>query len=259
MKNFRILFFGDVVGPKSAERLSSSLWGLRKKYNADFVIVNGENCASGNGIDKGGADMLLSGGADTITTGNHVFKRFEADNLLEDEKRIIRPANFPPQLAGAGFSLCEASGLTVLTINLLGIVNMEPLSCPFAAADKILSANAGNYDISIIDFHAEATSEKKALLYYLDGKVTAIIGTHTHVETADETVTENGTAYITDVGMCGSEESVLGVKPECIIKKLTTHHPVKFEIADGKIALHGVLIEIDAESKKAVSIERIKE
>ena len=136
---------------------------------------------------------------------------------------------------------------------------MEPLSCPFAAADKILSANTGNYDISIIDFHAEATSEKKALLYYLDGKVTAIIGTHTHVETADETVTKNGTAYITDVGMCGPEESVLGVKPECIIKKLTTHHPVKFEIADGKIALHGVLIEIDAESKKAVSIERIKE
>lgn len=260
MKNFRILFFGDVVGPRAAEKLGSSLWSLRKKYGADMAIVNGENCAPGNGIDKAGADMLLSGGADIITTGNHVFKRFEADTLLNDElRRIIRPANYPPQLAGAGFSLCDCGSATVLVINLLGLVDMEPLACPFATADKILAENKGKYDISVIDFHAEATSEKKALLFYLDGKVSAIVGTHTHVETADETVTESGTAYITDVGMCGAEKSVLGVNPECIIRRLTTHHPVKFEVAEGKPVLCGVLIEIDPSTGKAVSIERIKE
>lgn len=258
MKNFRILFFGDVVGPRAAEKLGSSLWSLRKKYGADMVIVNGENCAPGNGIDKAGADMLLSGGADVITTGNHVFKRFEADTLLDDEPRIIRPANYPPQLAGAGFSLCDCGQATVLVINLLGLIGMEPLACPFATADKILAENKGKYDISVIDFHAEATSEKKALLFYLDGRASALVGTHTHVETADEAVTDNGTAYITDVGMCGAENSVLGVKPECIIRRLTAHHPVKFELADGNLAFCGVLIEFDPSSGKALSIERLK-
>ena len=259
MKNFRILFFGDVVGPDATKRLASSLWGLRKKYGADMAIVNGENCAPGNGIDKAGAEMLLSGGADVITTGNHVFKRFEADSLLDDEPGIIRPANYPPQLSGAGFSLCDCGSATVLVINLLGLVDMEPLACPFATADKILAENRGKYDFSIVDFHAEATSEKKAMLFYLDGRVTALVGTHTHVETADETITESGTAYITDVGMCGAEKSVLGVKPECIIRRLTTHHPVKFEVAEGKTVLCGVLIEIDPATGKAVSIKRIKE
>ena len=146
MKNFRILFFGDVVGPDATKRLASSLWGLRKKYGADMAIVNGENCAPGNGIDKAGAEMLLSGGADVITTGNHVFKRFEADSLLDDEPGIIRPANYPPQLSGAGFSLCDCGSATVLVINLLGLVDMEPLACPFATADKILAENRGKYD-----------------------------------------------------------------------------------------------------------------
>lgn len=256
MKTFRILFLGDVVGPEAVKVVLSRLWAIRKAENIDFTVVNGENCAPGNGIDRDGASRLLSGGADVITTGNHVFKRFDSDRLLEDEPRILRPANFPPQVSGNGFILAEASGFTVLVINLLGIVDSEPLACPFACADRILAENAGKYDFSLVDFHAEATSEKGAMSFYLDGRVSALIGTHTHVQTCDEHVTSGGTAFITDVGMCGPENSVLGVRPDCIIRRLTLHHPVKFELSDNPIKLSGAIVEIDAVTKKALSIIR---
>lgn len=257
MKNFRLLFLGDVVGPRSAEYVSKNLWKLRKDLCADAAIVNGENCAAGNGIDRDGAFALISGGADVITTGNHVFKRFEASTLLDDEPRILRPANYPSAVSGNGYSIFEAAGKNILVINLLGVINLEPLESPFDRADKILRENQGKFDISIIDFHAEATSEKAALAFYLDGRAGAVIGTHTHVQTCDEKILPKGTAFITDAGMCGPSLSVLGVKPEIIIKKLTLHTPVKFELSENLTELHGVLIEFDGEKNVAVKIERI--
>lgn len=257
MKNFKTIFLGDVVGPAAVEYVAKNLWRLRKDYGADAAVVNGENCAPGNGIDRSGVERLISGGADIITTGNHVFKRFEAERLLEDEKRVLRPANFPSRLAGAGFSICDTGRGRMLVINLLGIVGMEPLEDPFGCADKILKENEGKYDYSIIDFHAEATSEKAALAFYLDGRVGAVLGTHTHVQTADEQIFPKGTAFITDVGMCGPQLSVLGVEPECIIKKLTLHTPVKFVISNNPVKIHGVIVEFDENSGKAVKIERI--
>lgn len=258
MKNFKVLFLGDVVGPESTEYVAKHLWKLRESYGADVAVVNGENCAAGNGIDRNGAELLLRGGADVITTGNHVFKRFEAESLLEDEKRVLRPANYPDRVAGAGFAMTEAAGRILLVINLMGVVEMEPIGDPFAKADAILRENAGKYDFSLIDFHAEATSEKAALAFYLDGRAGAVIGTHTHVQTADEKILPGGTAFITDAGMCGPSMSVLGVEPKCIIKKLTLHTPVKFEIAKNPTEINGVLTEFDAQSGKAVSIERIR-
>lgn len=258
MNNYKVLFLGDVVGPGSTEYVSKRLWKLRKELGADFAVVNGENCAPGNGIDRSGAESLLRGGADVITTGNHVFKRFEAESLLEDEKTILRPANYPDRVAGAGFAMTEAAGKTLLVINLMGIVNMEPIGDPFAKADAILRENEGKYDFSLIDFHAEATSEKAALAFYLDGRVGAVIGTHTHVQTADEKILPGGTAFITDAGMCGPSPSVLGVEPQCIIKKLTLHTPVKFEISDNPTEINGVLLTFDAGSGKATEIKRIK-
>lgn len=257
MKTFNILFLGDVVGPDSVEYTASRLWKLREQYKADFAVVNGENCAAGNGIDREGAARLLSGGADIITSGNHVFRRFDADTLLEDEPRVLRPANFPPQSSGAGFALTDAGGFTVLVMNILGVVGLEPLACPFSCADKILTENQGRYDFSILDFHAEATSEKGAMGFYLDGRVTAVIGTHTHVTTADEKILPGGTAFITDAGMCGPRESVLGVEPECIIRKLTLHRPVKFGLSNNPVSISGVVIEADTVTKKAISIRRI--
>lgn len=257
MKNFKVIFLGDVVGPAAVEYVAKNLWRLRKEYEADAAVVNGENCAQGNGIDRDGIERLISGGADIITTGNHVFKRFEAERLLEDERRVLRPANFPSCVAGAGFSIFDSNRGRLLVINLLGIVGMEPLEDPFGRADKILKENEGKYDYSLIDFHAEATSEKAALAFYLDGKAGAVLGTHTHVQTADEQILPHGTAFITDVGMCGPQLSVLGVEPECIIKKLTHHTPVKFVISNNPVKIHGVVVEFDENNSKAVKIERI--
>ena len=257
MKNFKVIFLGDTVGPASVEYVAKNLWKLRKEYDVDAAVVNGENCAAGNGIDKDGVSRLISGGADVVTTGNHVFKRFEAERLLEDEPRVLRPANFPPSVSGSGFSIVDTGRGRLLIINLLGIINMEPLGDPFACADKILKENEGKYDYSFIDFHAEATSEKAALAFYLDGRVGAVAGTHTHVQTADEQILPGGTAFITDVGMCGSMNGVLGIKTECILHKFMIHTPVRFEEAKGDEALHGAVFEIDAASGKCLSVETI--
>ena len=258
MKNFKLIFLGDVVGPASVEYVAKNLWKLRKEFDVDAAVVNGENCAAGNGIDKEGVLRLISGGADVITTGNHVFKRFEAERLLEDEPAVLRPANFPPCVSGSGFSVIDTAAGRLLVINLLGQINMEPIGDPFACADKILKENEGEYDYSFIDFHAEATSEKAALAFYLDGRVGAVAGTHTHVQTADEQLLPGGTAFITDVGMCGPVQSVLGVSPECIIKKLTRHTPVKFVLSENPPQINGIVIEFDPNTKKAASIKRFK-
>lgn len=253
----KILVLGDISRSLSCKYVSERLWKYRKDKGIDLVIVNGENSAEQNGIDRASADMLFSAGADVITTGNHAFKRYEAKTLFEEEKMLLRPANFPGMVPGEGAVLTDAAGMTVLVINLLGVVMMEPLENPFFTVEKILSKYKGQYDISVLDFHAEATSEKQALAHYLDGRITLFFGTHTHVQTADECILPKGTAYITDVGMCGPDFSVLGIKPECIIEKMTTGLPVKFIPSANKVTAHGIIVDIDRKTKKATAIERI--
>ena len=248
---------GDVSRSASCDYLAEKLWAYRKENEIDFAVVNGENSAEGNGIDKTSAQTLLSAGADVITTGNHAFRRYDAKDLFEKNKNVLRPANFPGNVPGEGAVLTDAAGISILVVNMLGIVMMEPLENPFVCADRVLKRYEGKYDISILDFHAEATSETQALSHYLDGRITVFFGTHTHVATADECILPKGTAYITDVGMCGPDFSVLGIKPECIIEKMTTYLPVKFVPSENKVTAHGILVEIDKETKKAVSIRRI--
>lgn len=255
---FRILALGDVSRSSACNYLTEHLWKIRREKNISFVIINGENSAEGNGIDYKSAKQLFSAGADVITTGNHAFRRYEAKKLFEEEKMILRPGNFPAQVPGDGAVIFEVDGMRILVFNLLGIVMMEPLENPFFAADRILKRYEGIYDVAVLDFHAEATSEKQALAYYLDGKIQLFFGTHTHVATADERILPHGTAYITDVGMCGPENSVIGIESACIIEKLTTGLPVKFIPSENRVHANGIVVDIDRKTKKAVSIERIE-
>lgn len=256
MKEIKLLALGDVVRTVSCEYISKHLWRYRKENGIDIVVANGENSAENSGIDRQSADMLLSYGVDVITTGNHVFKTGEAKKLLDESKYVIRPANYPEALPGYGYTFFDAAGKTFLIINVMGIVMMEPLSDPFSAVEKILERNKGKYDISVLDIHAEATSEKRALGFYFDGKIDAIFGTHTHVQTADEQILPKGTGYITDIGMCGPDNSVLGIDAKCIIEKLRMHTPVRFTVPNTKVTAHGVIFTF-GENGKVKKTERI--
>ena len=254
---FRILCIGDVVGPAGVEYLEKHLWQYRTEQRADMVIVNGENAAIGNGIDCQSAERLLASGADVITSGNHVWQKKDIRTFLDERRELLRPANYPDTCPGTGYGIFSINGYRVLVFNLMGTVYLEPLADPFASADRILNRMAGQYDFAILDLHAEATSEKIAMGYFLDGRVAAVFGTHTHVQTADPHVLPHGTGYVTDLGMTGADESVLGVKVSCILEKFTTRMPVRFEAADGKVTSHGILLCVDPESGKCTSIENI--
>ena len=253
----RILCLGDVVGDEGVRYLSGArkLSRLRDSLRADLVIVNGENSAAGNGMTPASAQALLDAGADVLTGGNHTWRRREVYTLLDDREEILRPANFPSQAPGHGWCIADASGWRVLVINLAGCVYMESVDSPFAAADRILKETAGKYDAAIVDIHAEATSEKMALARYLDGRVSAVFGTHTHVATADAQILPGGTGYITDIGMCGSHAGILGVATEPILHKFLVKTPVTFTPATGNCSLHGVLFDI--QNGKCVKAERV--
>ena len=245
-----------------ASRRPAELLGLHKVgrlqpgYSADLVIVNGENAAEIHGIGQNDAEDIFYAGADVITTGNHAFDRYDIYSYLDDEKYILRPANFPGSAPGHGWCIVSVAGLRVLVMNLQGNVSMKvTLANPFEAADSILKREAGNYDIAVLDFHAEATSEKLAMGYYLDGRVQVVFGTHTHVPTADEQILPRGTGYITDIGMTGPDVSILGVATDCIIKGFTTAMPQRYRVADGKISSHGALFTISDD--KCIKAERI--
>lgn len=257
MKRTTILMLGDVTGPAAADYVAARLWRVREEHGASFVVANAENVAPGNGIDNYGVKTLIGGGCDVLTTGNHVFKRREAKNILEDTENIIRPCNYPSFDPGRGHVIADADGVRVLVINVMGVIYMEPLENPFRSVSRILREEEGKYDICLIDVHAEATSEKLALAYYYDGRAGAVVGTHTHVPTADEQILPKGTAYVTDLGMCGPKNSVLGVKPENIIERMTKNMPVKFELSENATEAHGVKI-VFGEDGRAESIERIK-
>ncbi|ADQ07456.1 metallophosphoesterase [Caldicellulosiruptor hydrothermalis 108] len=252
----RFLAIGDVVGRPGRNILKSTLSKLKENYKIDVVIANCENAAGGNGLTKKVADELFSIGIDVMTMGNHVWANKEIFSFIENETRIIRPANYPEGTTpGRGYNVFEKNNVKFTVINLCGRVFMENLDCPFRKIDEILKKI--ECPIIIVDFHAEATSEKIALGFYVDGRVSCVYGTHTHVQTADEKILPNGTAYITDIGMTGPYDSVLGVDKDIVIQKFTTLLPVRFEVAKGKAQFNGIVFEVDNNSGKAVSIERI--
>lgn len=252
-----ILAIGDVVGSIGCRFLREQLPRLKKEKQLDLVIANGENSADGNGITPVSADFLFSSGVDVITTGNHSFRRKESYELYDRCETLLRPANFPQGTPGRGVCIVDLGRVQVAVINLMGTSYMENLDCPFAMADKILN-DPDLPPIRLVDFHAEATGEKGAMAYYLDGRVSAVFGTHTHVQTADEQLLPNGTAFLSDLGMTGPIHSVLGVKPELVIQKLRTHMPVRFEIADGPCQMLGAIFQIDEKKGNALSVERVQ-
>lgn len=251
-----IMAIGDVVGSIGCRFLREQLPRLKQLKKIDLVIANGENSADGNGITPVSAQFLLDSGVDVITTGNHCFRRKESYELYDSSENLIRPANFPPSAPGRGFCVVDMGRIQVGVINLMGVVYMESMESPFDAADRLLAA--GMPKITLVDFHAEATGEKRSLAYYLDGRVSAVFGTHTHVQTADEGVLPNGTGYISDLGMTGPMNSVLGVKPELVIQKMRTKMPVRFDLADGFCRMECAVFEIDEKTGKTVSAERLQ-
>lgn len=253
----RLMFIGDVVGEVGCDFLSSKIKTLRQKYMADILVVNGENSATGNGITNVSANMLTRLGADVITTGNHAFKRHEAQTIFDEIPHLIRPANFPDGVYGKGSYTLDLGKARVAVINLMGVSFMDPIENPFSTVDKILEEiDTPNI---FLDFHAEATAEKKAMGYWLSGRITALFGTHTHVQTADEKILSGGTAYITDVGMTGPEESVLGVEKSAAILKMRLHIPVRFKEANTPCFVCGAVVDFDEKTGRARSIERICE
>jgi metallophosphoesterase (TIGR00282 family) len=253
---FGVLFIGDIIGRPGRNALRAFLPGLRAKYAPAFVVANGENAAGGVGITEDiGRDLFHV--VDVLTSGNHVWDKKDALAYLEQEPRLIRPANYPPVNPGRGWYVAsDAQGRKLAVVNLQGRVFMEALDCPFRAADELVDKLRAETPAILVDLHAEATSEKQAMGWYLDGRVSAVVGTHTHVPTADERVLPGGTAYITDVGMAGSWNSVIGMQREQSIQKFLTGRPHRFEPAKDGMFLSAVYIEIDPATGKALSITR---
>lgn len=251
----KIVFIGDVVGRIGCEALRDALPEIKREYGAQVTVVNGENSAEGNGIDPSSAQMIFDAGADVITTGNHTFRKRSIDEELERNERMLRPANYGEDIFGRGMTELDFGAFSVAVINLLGTTYLQPIDNPFRYADRLLAQT--NARVILVDFHAEATSEKRAMGYYLSGRVSAVVGTHTHVQTADEQVI-NGTGYITDVGMTGPADSILGVDKDIIIEKFLTYYPRKHVFAGGDCDVNGVCLDIDEKSGKCRTIERIR-
>lgn len=253
-----LMLIGDIMGRPGREAVSALLPELIAEHNVDFTIANGENAAAGLGITEKTAHALFEAGIDCLTSGNHIWAQKEALGLLEREPRLLRPANYPPGAPGHGLGVYTSHrGDRVAVLNLLGRVFMDPMDSPFEVADRALET-LGDVDAIIVDFHAEATSEKVALGRYLDGRVTAVIGTHTHVMTADETVLPQGTAYLTDAGMTGPVESVIGIAVDISLHRFLTGMPARFEVPKrGPCILSAVVIESECKSHLARSISRI--
>ncbi|MBF0559269.1 MAG: TIGR00282 family metallophosphoesterase [Nitrospirae bacterium] len=254
-----VLFIGDIVGKTGRQTVKTLLPGLVQKHKLDFVIANGENAAGGFGINEKTACELFDAGVHVITTGNHVWDKRDAVSFISKENRILRPLNYPAGVPGAGSIVLTLPGKEqVAVVNVLGRVFMNLLDCPFRTSLPEVERLSTVTNIIIVDLHAEATSEKTAFGYYMDGKVSAVIGTHTHVQTADEKILPKGTAYITDVGMTGPQESVIGVDKEQIIDKFLNHMPRKYDVAAGPGTLSAVVLEIDKSTGKAASIQRLQ-
>lgn len=253
-----ILFVGDVVGRPGREVLARGLPRLRRRFEPDLVVVNGENAAGGIGLTPATVKEIVKAGADVVTGGNHSWDKREIVPYLADHPEVLRPANFPEGTPGSGLHVAETAAATpVAVLNLQGRVFLDAIDDPFRCADRVLATIGDRARVVLVDFHAEATSEKIAMGRYLDGRVTAVVGTHTHVTTADETVLPGGTAYISDVGMTGPYDSVIGVRTEQALERFLTQRPVRYSVADGDPRIAAVLVEADAASGRATRIERI--
>lgn len=250
----RILFLGDLVGKVGRRIVRNAFETLRTEFRPDFVICNGENAAAGVGITSAIAKELLDLGFDAITLGNHAFQKREITEFLESETRIIRPANFPKGTPGRGWTTIQKDGLRLSIANFCGRVFMSEYEDPFRSADTFIESCETPY--RLIDFHAEATSEKRAFAEYVDGRVSVVLGTHTHVQTADEQILKHGTAFLTDVGMCGPEDSIIGMDKEVILRRFLTLMPERFEVADGLGVISGVVVDVK-DTGAAECIQRI--
>lgn len=255
----RVLFIGDIVGKAGRRALREGISGLIDKFNIDFTIANVENAAGGFGITEPVCEEIFSFGVDVLTSGNHIWDKKDSLPYIMREKRLLRPANYPDEVPGYGSIIAETnSGEKIATLNISGRVFMQPLNCPFKTALRELPLLKKETKVIIIDFHAEATSEKSALGWFLDGEVSAVIGTHTHVQTADERILPNGTAFITDVGMTGPINSVIGIKKDLIIDRFLTYMPTRFETAKGPAIISCVVIDIDSNTGRTEDIKRLQ-
>jgi metallophosphoesterase (TIGR00282 family) len=256
----RIAFFGDVVGRPGRRGLAIVLRQLRRAQTIDFVVANGENAAGGKGIDPRCAEELQDAGVDVVTTGNHVWQIREIVPYLEENHRVLRPLNFAPGVPGHGWVVrTTRDGTPVAVVNLIGRVFMGPADCPFRAVEAALPEIRRAAAIILVDMHAEATSEKVGMGRFLDGRVTAVLGSHTHVQTADEAVLPGGTAVLSDAGMCGPEASILGMRTDRVLERFLQQMPVRFEVASGTAIVQGAIVDVDAQTGRAVAVRRFQE
>ncbi|MCF8085634.1 MAG: TIGR00282 family metallophosphoesterase [Desulfohalobiaceae bacterium] len=256
----RILFLGDIVGRPGRKAVCNRLPQLRREYELDLVMANAENASGGLGLNQKNARQLHRAGLEVLTSGNHIWRYKEILPFLEETDWLLRPANYPPRVPGRGYTVLESGETRVAVLNLQGRVFMEPLDCPFRAADTVLlQMQEQNPDVILVDFHAEATSEKQALRHYLEGRVTALLGTHTHVQTGDASVGDKGTAYVTDLGMCGPRDSVIGMDPDPVVQGFKMQTPQRWSVAGGKTVLDGVLLDIDSQSGRCEAITAWRE
>jgi hypothetical protein len=254
----QVLFIGDIMGKPGREAVKRLLKTIQSEYKIDVTIANAENAAAGKGLTKEVAEELFDNGIQFLTMGNHVWDQREIMNFIDHEPRLVRPANYPVGAPGQGYGFLRAMGIKIGILNLSGRVFLPPLEDPFSGAIRCINQIKQETPVIIVDFHAEATSEKVALGWFLDGLVSAVVGTHTHIQTADARLLNQGTAYITDVGMTGPRDSVLGVKKEIIINRFLTQLPAKFEVASGAIQINAVVLDIDEKSGKTRRIETVQ-
>ena len=253
----RIMLVGDVVGRAGRRAFRTITPQLRSEKSVDVVIVNGENSAGGKGFTRKALDELYAGGADVVTAGNHVWDKKDVFAFVDDEPFLVRPANYPDGTPGKGYCIFPFKAANIAVMNLSGRSFMPALDCPFQKADEILAEIGGQADVVVLDFHAETTSEKLAMGHYLDGRADIVVGTHTHVQTADEQILPGGTAYITDLGMVGAHDSILGVRKEIVIQKFRTGMPVRFDMAEGAAEYAAVIVDIEPNGRRVRQIERI--
>lgn len=255
----RLMLIGDIVGKPGRQIVVRSLAGLRQRYRLDLVVANAENAAGGSGLTPGIFQELVAAGVDCVTLGDHAYRRREILPLLATEPRIVRPANFPAEAPGRQCAVLElAPGLRAAVFVLLGRVFMPPVDCPFAAADRVLASLPADVKVILLDMHAEATSDKQIMGRYLDGRVSAVLGTHTHVCTADEQILPGGTAFQCDVGMTGPHFSILGRRIDRVMETALTFRPTHFEVATGDCRLHGTVVEVDAATGRSTLVQRVR-
>lgn len=258
MNRMRLLLIGDIVGKPGRSIVTRSLSAIAKEYQLDFVIANAENSSGGSGVTPLIYNQLIASGVNAITLGDHIYRRKEIVSVLESETNIVKPANLSPESPGKEFAVVEsATGIKVGVLSLLGRVFMKPIDCPFLAADRVLKQLPEDVKVIVLDYHAEATSDMQLMGRYLDGRVSAVLGTHTHVATADEQIFPGGTAFQCDVGMTGPYESILGRKIDRVMKTTLTNYPTPFDVAKEDVRISGTIVDIDAETGHAVKIERL--